>query len=85
MGPNLEQQLADIENRFSYHAPNEDAKARHEKARDILKVVASAMIQLVPYCREQSLILTHLEEAMFWANAAIARHHDLCADMEPIQ
>ena len=26
-----------------------------------------------PPCREQSLAITALEEAMFWANAAIAR------------
>jgi hypothetical protein len=27
-----------------------------------------------PASREQSLALTHLEDAVFWANAAIARH-----------
>lgn len=67
----------DIDRRFDYHAPNEEARKRHESIRAALKNVAYLIAQSVPEGRERSLSLTHLEEAMFWANAGIARNHDI--------
>lgn len=74
----------DLANRFMYHAPNDDAKARHEKVREILGACASAMSQLMPPTRELSLVHTKLEEAMFWANAGIARNHDKLPPVEQL-
>jgi hypothetical protein len=42
--------------------------------RDATKNLAHLIINLTPSSREQSLALTHLEEAVMFANAAIARN-----------
>jgi hypothetical protein len=41
-----------------------------------MRRAADAVLDLVPPGREQSLAFTALEEAMFWANAGIARAGD---------
>lgn len=65
----------DLENRFTYHAPKDaDQVARYGCIRNIAKNFAYNIKAMTPASREQSLALTHLEEAVFWANAAIARH-----------
>lgn len=64
----------DIENRFKFHPPKDDAtRAAHESIRGALKTVAHFVAGAIPPGREASLAITKLEEAMFWANAAIAR------------
>jgi len=42
--------------------------------RDDAKSLAFFIVKNTPPSREQSLALTHLEEAIFYANAAIARN-----------
>ena len=65
---------ADLDNRFAYHKPREDSTAhRHESIRFICREAAKAILSMVPAGREQALAITKLEEAMMWANAAIAR------------
>jgi hypothetical protein len=64
----------DLENRFTYHAPTEGQPEKYRELRDTAKAVAYRIKLLCPPSREQSLALTHLEEAVFWANAAIARN-----------
>lgn len=64
---------AELDNRFSYHAPDEAAKELHGGARSMALNFAAWITDFVPPGREQSLALTKLEEAMFWCNAAIAR------------
>lgn len=67
----------ELDRRFAYHPPVDDAtKAKHETVRRVLKDAAAALIDVTGLdqpSREQSLMVTALEEAMFWANAAIAR------------
>lgn len=64
----------DIDNRFQYHPPkDEGTKELHQQVRQTLHSVASSFNSALPEGREKSLAITHLEEAMFWANAAIAR------------
>ena len=47
---------------------------RHQRVRTVLFSAADEIVELTgPPSREQSLAITKLEEAMFWANAAIAR------------
>ncbi|WP_207760618.1 DUF7681 family protein [Mycolicibacterium sphagni] len=65
---------ADIENRFSFHpASTSDVAAQHEKVRASCKALGHQLDADLPPGREKALALTKLEEAMFWANAAIAR------------
>ena len=63
-----------IENDFIYHAPHGDQVTRYAEMRKRLLDVAGYVVENTPASREQSLALTKLEEAMFWANAAIARN-----------
>jgi hypothetical protein len=63
----------DIEHRFKYHKPDAEKAALHQIARARCRGVADDLNDLLPECREKSLVMTKLEEAMFWANAAIAR------------
>ncbi|MFL5738050.1 MAG: hypothetical protein ACJ76P_12030 [Actinomycetota bacterium] len=63
----------ELEKRFNYHAPDEAKGQRHESVRYQLLAAARYVVANTPEGREQSLAITHLEEAMFWANAAIAR------------
>lgn len=64
-----------LAHRFAYHpADTEDKKTRHEDVRDVCLNAADRIVELTgPMSREQSTAITKLEEAMFWANAAIAR------------
>ena len=63
-----------IKNDFSFHPATDDTGSKHEKVRGVLKSVAVELIRIVPDGREQSLMLTKLEEAMMWGNAGIARN-----------
>jgi hypothetical protein len=64
----------DLSNRFTYHAPVGDQGARYVELRDRAHELASHIDRLAPDSREKSLAITHLEDAVMWANAAIARH-----------
>ena len=61
-------------NRFTYHAPHGDQAKRYTDLRDLAKEYAMIICEMTPESREQALALTHLEQAVFWANAAIARN-----------
>jgi hypothetical protein len=65
----------ELARRFNYHPPNTEEKVeRHGRVRAVLLDAAEEIIELTgPPSREQSTAITKLEEAMFWANAAIAR------------
>jgi len=69
--------VTDLSNRFSYHPPkDEETKRAHERVRTYLLQMAEEFSDSLPDGREKALVITKLEEAMFWANAAIARIHD---------
>ena len=63
----------DLEHRFTYHPPDDQRKMRHETVRGALLETAERLNDILPPGREKSLAITKCEEAMFWANAAIAR------------
>lgn len=75
MPPNRHISRDDLANRFSYHKPNTEAKIEaHQTVRNVLLEAADKIVEVTgPPTREQSLAITKLEEAMFWANASIAR------------
>jgi hypothetical protein len=60
--------------RFTYHAPKEGQPQKYEQLRAVALSYAKLITELTPSSREQSLAITHLEEVVFWANAAIARN-----------
>lgn len=64
----------DIENIFKYHAPKPGQQEKYEGLRAAAKSLAADIMLKTPPSREQSLALTKLEEAIFWANASIARN-----------
>ena len=59
---------------FTYHAPKDDQPERYVILRDQAKNLAKSIVLYTPPSREQALALTHLEAAIFCANAAIARN-----------
>jgi len=63
----------ELENRFTYHKPEPHQAEIYTKLRAAAKEFANLVIELTPDSREQSLAITHLEETVFWANAAVAR------------
>lgn len=63
----------EIEKRFTYHAPKGDQQERYVALRAKGRELAEDIIASTPASREQSLAITKLEEAIMWANAAIAR------------
>ncbi len=66
----------EIERRITYHPPSAAARRRHDAVRAQIRMTMQRMNVELPSCREMSIVMTKLEEAMYWANAAIARNHD---------
>ena len=69
-----EQTKKQLENNFKYHPPKNDQADRYANLRDKAKEFAEMIDSYCPDSREKSLALTNLEEAVMWANAAIARN-----------
>jgi hypothetical protein len=63
-----------IEKNFSYHAPKEGQPQKYTIIRTYAKMFAETIDSECPGSREKSLAMTKLEEAVMWANAAIARN-----------
>jgi hypothetical protein len=68
---------ADLKNRFTYHPPKPGQGNLYEHLREQALNFAFEIDAQCPESREKSLAITHLEEAVMWANAAIARHGEL--------
>jgi hypothetical protein len=64
---------SELETRFTYHAPKGDQTQRYKIIRADAALFARTINDLCPESREKSLAITKLEEAVMWANAAIAR------------
>ena len=65
--------IQDLENRFTYHPPAAGQPEIYAAIRAKAKRFAEHIDEQCPDGREKSLAITHLEDAVFWANAAIAR------------
>lgn len=64
---------ADLDKRFRSHPVDAEQAECLDHVRSAMRSAAVAVLQVAPEGRERALALTKLEEAMFWANAAIAR------------
>ncbi len=62
-----------ISRNFKHHPPTEPQILSHKEIRDTGKSFAAVIFYSTPESREQSLAITKIEEAVMWANAAIAR------------
>ena len=71
----MDRLIAEIDKRFDFHQPDEERRARHEDLRRLTKTYARDALEIIHGdSREASLFLTSLEEALFWANAHVARN-----------
>jgi hypothetical protein len=59
--------------RFTYHPPKPEQIPKYNAIGEAAKAFVEGPLAYCPESREKSLALTHLEDAVFWANAAIAR------------
>jgi len=74
-----------LAHRFAYHPPSSPAIAgKHEDVRAACGALGEFLNDLIDQeCREKAVALTHLEEVMMWANAAIARELNYRAGAGP--
>ena len=63
-----------IENNFRCHEVAKEQADKLDYIRVKAKDLAYMIDELCPNSREKSLAMTKLEEAVMWANAAIARN-----------
>lgn len=66
--------VPDLENRFTYHPPKPGQAETYQGLRSMALDFARAIDAACPDSREKSLAITHLEDAVMWANASIARN-----------
>lgn len=59
---------------FTYHPPKDGQPDRYNIIRNVGRSLAFTICDNCPPSRELSLALTNLEQAIMWANAAIARN-----------
>jgi hypothetical protein len=81
-----EKQRDDIYNRFAYHPPVPELQQaeRYVMIRDRAFSFAEALIHNCPESRELSVALTHLDQVVMNANAAIARNESFNGDTEDV-
>lgn len=66
--------MADVLLRFTHHVPlDQQVRDQHDRVREEFKAFAEDVMLDLPEGREKSLAFTALEEASFWAHAAVAR------------
>lgn len=74
--PPVEKFVSDTElrHRFTYHPPTQDKVMVHSRLRERAYEFAKFINDTVPEGPDKTLALRKIEESVFWANAAVARH-----------
>lgn len=67
---------AELDTRFTYHAPKEGQPEKYTRLRDKARELAELVNDLCPESREKATAFTKLEESVMWANASIARREE---------
>lgn len=62
----------ELENIFQYHKPFANQAERYSFIRQLAHELAKTINQDCPESREKALAITNLQQAVMWANAAIA-------------
>jgi len=65
---------SDLVSRFRYHAPDDEKIVKYSEVRNMGLDMAMKLNTMLPEGRDKALAMTKLEEAVFHANAAIARN-----------
>lgn len=65
--------MLNLDNIYKYHAPREGQQQKYEAIRAKAKELAQLIDRECPDSRERSVAFTHIETAVMWANASIAR------------
>lgn len=63
---------------FTYHAPEPDMPAKYEAIRTAGKALAQAIVENTPPSADQSDAIRKVREAVMVANAAVALKGQLC-------
>jgi hypothetical protein len=63
---------ADLDNIFSYHAPNSGQQICYGAIRESAKEFAAVLLKNTPVCADQQAAIRKLREVVMTANAAVA-------------
>ena len=72
----MEKEMSKQTNPWQFHTPTEAQKASMQKMRDAFQELAHLIQHETPVSRQQSVALTHLEDAAVWANKAACQKED---------
>lgn len=61
-----------LDRTYTYHKPTPDQVERYTAIRTAGRHLADVVVLSTPPSREQSVALTNIQQAIMWANAAIA-------------
>lgn len=67
-----DEEMADLDNWFTYHAPTPDQVPVFEALRDAGHSMAEKIMALVPPSPDRTVAIRHVREAVMNANAALA-------------
>jgi len=63
----------ELKTRFTYHKPKDGQAERYQGLRASAHNLAKMVVDECPVSREREEALKNIEQAVMWANAAIAR------------
>ena len=66
--------FGDVTDDFTYHPPSAEGVAVHNTLSNMFIDICNEIDDLCPAGREKQIVKTKLEEAKFWASAAVARN-----------
>jgi len=67
-----DQDLAQLENSFTYHSPKGDQPDRYQEIRADAKKLVRTIMECAPHSRERAIAITQIELGVAMANKAIA-------------